>query len=182
MPTRAAISPRSQPSRRCRRYRRTGNILSSCLEQIEGHKQPEEVAPRCQLPDSARDDPEQRSEDQIGECAARPPSALHSRWKAPGLRPCSHTPASETKAHVNHIRNHGGRNPQQRGEQGRLQFLSTCPPREWGWNFRASSWTSGIGLSRESSYAINLYPTLWTVLKCKGLAGSLSSLCRRWSI
>src|SRR5580700_367485 len=43
MPTRAAISPRPQPSRRCRRYRRTE--IASCLEQIEGHKQPEEVAP-----------------------------------------------------------------------------------------------------------------------------------------
>jgi len=69
MPTRAAISPRSQPSD----VADTGEQeISSCLEQIGGHKQPEEVAPRCRLPDSARDDPEQRSEDQIGECAARP--------------------------------------------------------------------------------------------------------------
>jgi hypothetical protein len=52
-----------------------------------------------------------------------------------GLRPGGHTHASETKAHVNHIRNHGGRNPQQRGEQGRLQFLSTCPRK------------SGVGIS-----------------------------------
>jgi hypothetical protein len=70
-------------------------------------------------------------------------SALHSRYTVEHQGcACSHTHASETKAHVNHIRNQGGRNRQQRGEQGRLPFLSTCPPQEWGWNFRASNWTS----------------------------------------
>src|SRR5581483_4307576 len=40
--------------------------IPASVEQVKGHQQPEEVAPRCALLDWSCSDPEQRSQEEIG--------------------------------------------------------------------------------------------------------------------